>query len=165
MQLLLRDYLEGRVSRRGFLERLVATGFTAAAARSVLGAAEVGAAEPVGDDKAATSFKGTGGELLVEQVRAAGTKYIFSNPGSTEVGFFDALTDRPDLQLVVARARLVAKRAPWRHPGFSATWARRFLVKTTGASTTPPPTWCETPSPSRSSCTSTVRRPCSTDRR
>ncbi|OFW17937.1 MAG: hypothetical protein A3H97_11555 [Acidobacteria bacterium RIFCSPLOWO2_02_FULL_65_29] len=102
MQLLLRDYLEGRVSRRGFLERLVATGFTAAAARSVLGAAEVGAAEPVGDDKAATSFKGTGGELLVEQVRAAGTKYIFSNPGSTEVGFFDALTDRPDLQLVVA---------------------------------------------------------------
>lgn len=100
MQQLLRDYFDGRLSRRGFMQRLVATGFTAAAARSVLGAAEAGAAE--GSDKIGTPFKGTGGELLVEQVRAAGTKYIFSNPGSLEVGFFDALTDRPELQLIVA---------------------------------------------------------------
>ncbi len=100
MQQLLRDYFDGRVSRRGFMRRLVATGFTAAAARSVLGAAEAGAAG--NDGKIGTPFKGTGGELLVEQVRAAGTKYIFSNPGSLEVAFFDALTDRPELQLVVA---------------------------------------------------------------
>lgn len=100
MQQLLRDYFDGRVSRRGFMQRMVATGFTAAAARSVLGAAEAGAAE--NDGKIGTPFKGTGGELLVEQVRAAGTKYIFSNPGSVEVGFFDALTDRPELQLIVA---------------------------------------------------------------
>lgn len=100
MQQLLRDYFDGRLSRRGFMQRLVATGFTAAAARSVLGAAEAGAAN--GSDKIGTPFKGTGGELLVEQVRAAGTKYIFSNPGSLEVGFFDALTDRPELQLIVA---------------------------------------------------------------
>ena len=100
MQQLLRDYFDGRVSRRGFMQRLVATGFTAAAARSVLGAAEAGAAE--NDGTIGTPFKGTGGELLVDQVRAAGTKYIFSNPGSLEVGFFDALTDRPELQLIVA---------------------------------------------------------------
>ena len=100
MQQLLRDYFDGRVSRRGFMQRLVATGFTAAAARSVLGAAEAGAAET--DGTIGTPFKGTGGELLVDQVRAAGTKYIFSNPGSLEVGFFDALTDRPELQLIVA---------------------------------------------------------------
>lgn len=77
MQRLLRDYLDGRVTRRGFMRRLVATGFTAAAARTVLDAAEVGATERAA--KAGVPFKGTGGELLVEQVRAAGTKYIFSN--------------------------------------------------------------------------------------
>ena len=45
-------------------------------------------------------MQGTGGALLVEQVKAAGTKFIFSNPGSYEVGFFDALVDRPDLILI-----------------------------------------------------------------
>ena len=101
MQLLLRDYLDGRVSRRGFMERLVATGFSAAAARAVVGAADAGAADLEGDETA-TAFRGTGGELLMEQALAADTKYIFSNPGSVEVGFFDALTDRPKLQLIVA---------------------------------------------------------------
>ena len=46
-------------------------------------------------------FSGTGGELLVEQVKAAGSRYIFTNPGSLEVAFFDALVDRPELELVV----------------------------------------------------------------
>jgi benzoylformate decarboxylase len=96
-----RDYLDGRVSRRGFLEQLAAAGFSAAAAGAVVGAAEAGSVE-VGGDAAATLFRGTGGELLMEQARAADTKYIFSNPGSVEVGFFDALTDRPTLQLIVA---------------------------------------------------------------
>jgi benzoylformate decarboxylase len=100
MRALLRDYFDGRVSRRGFLETLVAAGFTTAAASEVLGASQAGVAEPAG--KVGRPFKGTGGELLLEQVRAAGTKYIFSNPGSVEVGFFDALTERPDLQLIVS---------------------------------------------------------------
>ena len=30
------------------------------------------------------------GALLVEQMRAAGVEYLFTNPGSYEVGFFDA---------------------------------------------------------------------------
>jgi thiamine pyrophosphate-dependent acetolactate synthase large subunit-like protein len=101
MQVLLRDYLDGRVSRRGFLERLAASGFSAAAASAVLGAAEAGAVE-AGPETVAAPFRGTGGELLIEQAQAAGTKYLFSNPGSVEVGFFDALTDRPALQLIVA---------------------------------------------------------------
>jgi benzoylformate decarboxylase len=46
-------------------------------------------------------FSGTGGELLIEQIRAAGSRYIFTNPGSLEVGFFDALVDRPELEVVV----------------------------------------------------------------
>ena len=96
-----RDYFDGRLSRRAFCGRLVATGLTAAAARSVVEAADLGsvdAAPPLGSSPI---FSGTGGELLVEQVKAAGSKYIFTNPGSLEVAFFDALIDRPELELVV----------------------------------------------------------------
>lgn len=99
MRELIRDYYDGHLSRRTFVGRLVATGLTAAAARSVVEAADLGAVG--GAPPSAVPFAGTGGELLVEQIRAAGTKYIFSNPGSLEVAFFDALIDRPGLELVV----------------------------------------------------------------
>ena len=96
-----RDYFDGRLSRRAFVGRLVATGLTAAAARSVVAAADLGAVEGAPPVASAPVFSGTGGELLVEQVRAAGSKYIFTNPGSLEVAFFDALIDRPELELIV----------------------------------------------------------------
>jgi thiamine pyrophosphate-dependent acetolactate synthase large subunit-like protein len=100
MRELLRDYLDGRLSRRGFLERLVATGFTMAAARSIVEGANVEAA-PAAADVRYPVVTGTGGDLLAEQVKAAGTRFVFTNPGSFEVGFFDALTDRPELQVIV----------------------------------------------------------------
>lgn len=100
MRTLIRDYYDGRVSRRAFVGRLMATGLTAAAARSVLQAADLGTLEGAAAAPG-TPFRGTGGELLVEQVKAAGTRYIFTNPGSLEVAFFDALIDRPELELVV----------------------------------------------------------------
>ncbi len=101
MRDLLRDYFDGRLSRRGFLRRLAATGFTAAAARSIIEAADAGAVDAAGVAAGSRMFTGTGGELLVEQVREAGTKFVFTNPGSVEVAFFDALTDRPELQVIV----------------------------------------------------------------
>jgi thiamine pyrophosphate-dependent acetolactate synthase large subunit-like protein len=100
MRELLRDYLDGRLSRRGFLQRLVATGFTVSAARSIVDAAEV-ETTPAADDVRYPVVSGTGGDLLAEQVKAAGTRFVFTNPGSFEVGFFDALTDRPELQVIV----------------------------------------------------------------
>lgn len=39
--------------------------------------------------------------LLAEQIKAAGTRFLFTNPGSVEVAFFDALTDRPELQIIM----------------------------------------------------------------
>ncbi len=101
MRELLHNYLDGHLSRRGFMQRLVASGFTAAAARSIVEAADVGT--PI-EQAAAGKYavvKGTGGDLLVEQIKAAGTRFIFTNPGSFEVGFFDALTDRPELQVIL----------------------------------------------------------------
>lgn len=99
MRALLHDYYAGNLSRRGFLKRLVATGFTAAAAARIVEAAEVGGAEAAASG--ATSITGTGGDLLVEQMRAAGSRFVFTNPGSMEVGFFDALTDRDDIKLIM----------------------------------------------------------------
>ena len=100
MRELLRDYLDGNLSRRGFLTQLVAAGFTAGAAGSIIEAADEGT-KPAPDGIRARIVTGTGGDLLVEQAKAAGAKYVFTNPGSFEVGFFDALTDRPELQVIV----------------------------------------------------------------
>ena len=38
----------------------------------------------------ATTMRATGGELVMAQAKAAGSEYLFTNPGSFEVGFFDA---------------------------------------------------------------------------
>jgi thiamine pyrophosphate-dependent acetolactate synthase large subunit-like protein len=46
-------------------------------------------------------MSGTGGELLVAQARAAGVRYLFTNPGSAEAAFFDALVDAPEIQLIM----------------------------------------------------------------
>src|SRR5262245_54551867 len=101
MRQLIHQFLSGAVSRRSSLSSLVQIGFTTAAASSLIEAAERGEMiEQGAAPAAARKVQGTGGALLVEQVKAAGTKFIFSNPGSYEVGFFDALVDRPELILI-----------------------------------------------------------------
>ena len=45
---------------------------------------------------------GTGGELMVAQMKRAGVRYLFTNPGSFEVGFFDAFLDTPGINLILA---------------------------------------------------------------
>jgi Thiamine pyrophosphate enzyme, N-terminal TPP binding domain len=83
----------------------MALGFTASAAASILEPLEAietsravaGAA--AGGEKV---ISGTGGELLVAQAREAGVEYLFTNPGSYEVGFFDAVVDDSQIQLIEA---------------------------------------------------------------
>lgn len=103
MRKLVWEYLEGNLSRRGFLQGLVATGLTASAARSFAEAAERGEEKTPTTPHAGTSYTltGTGADLLAEQIKAAGTRFLFTNPGSVEVAFFDALTDRPELQIIM----------------------------------------------------------------
>ncbi len=43
---------------------------------------------------------GTGGKLLVEQLKAAGCKYVFTTPSSGETPIYDALVDDPSIQLI-----------------------------------------------------------------
>jgi len=101
MRSLLNEYYGGGLSRRGFLGRLMAAGFTAAAAARVVEAADLGDDIGAAVDASATSVTGTGGDLLVAQVKAAGARFVFTNPGSIEVGFFDALTDHDDLKVIL----------------------------------------------------------------
>ena len=42
----------------------------------------------------------TGQQALVEMLRAEGVRYVFGNPGTTELPFLDALQDAPDIQYV-----------------------------------------------------------------
>ena len=40
--------------------------------------------------------------LMIEQLLADGTKYIFGNPGTTEQGFMDAIQDYPQLEYILS---------------------------------------------------------------
>jgi len=100
-------FLAHAISRREFVNGLGALGFTATAAATILRsfdtlAAESGPAEAAGATvrDAGEVKTGTGGELLVAQARAAGVQYLFTNPGSFEVGFFDAVVDDQQIHLI-----------------------------------------------------------------
>ena len=49
-----------------------------------------------------------GRHLMLEQLVAAGVRYVFGNPGTTEQAFMDALNDYPQLEYVLALQEAVA---------------------------------------------------------
>src|SRR6185503_6519345 len=106
MRKLVHAYLSRRLSRREFFHRLASAGFSVAAATSVLESLA-----PMLDAEAASeglsvpkspmiTVEGTGGKLLVEQLRASGTKFIFNCNSSGTYPVFDALVDRPEIQVI-----------------------------------------------------------------
>lgn len=99
MRTVVSEFLGHGLSRRGFLKRMTALGFTAAAAEAVLEPLE--ASEAASGALDAESVTGTGAELVVAQAKAAGARYLFSNPGSLEAPFFDAFSDTPGMQLIM----------------------------------------------------------------
>lgn len=102
MRELVRRYLDRGLSRREFVAGMAGLGFTLSAARAALKPLQASerAIHP-GDVLGAFTAEGTGGELVVAQAKAAGVEYLFTNPGSYEVGFFDAFVDTPGLQLIM----------------------------------------------------------------
>ena len=92
-------FLRNDLSRRGFIQALTALGLTGTVAESTANAAA--AAANADADSGSRRAQGTGGELMVEQMAAAGVRFLFTNPGSFEVGFFDAFLDRPGMQLIM----------------------------------------------------------------
>jgi thiamine pyrophosphate-dependent acetolactate synthase large subunit-like protein len=111
MREIVRDYLDQKIARRGFIKRMSQAGFGAAAAASALKSLEplvhaqapqAGAAAAAPAPGLVTPFEGNGGELLAEQLRAAGVKFLFLGNGSGVGSLCDALIDRPDMQLILA---------------------------------------------------------------
>ncbi|MCZ6795344.1 MAG: thiamine pyrophosphate-binding protein [Planctomycetota bacterium] len=98
MKKLIYQFMEQQISRRGFVEALAALGISAVGVESIVRAAQ---SATRGLPTVARRVTGTGGELMVEQMKAAGVRFLFSNPGSFEVGFFDAFLDQPGVNLIL----------------------------------------------------------------
>ncbi len=91
MRHLAQQFLDKRLSRRDLARELGAIGLTAAAAQSIVQTLE--ATEQAGEGlpvPGSQELEGSGGFLVMEQAKAAGSEYLFTNPGSFEVGLFDA---------------------------------------------------------------------------
>lgn len=100
MRELVAQLLDNRLSRRGFIKSMAAAGFSVTAIDAII--EDLEAAE-LPDESSSGSYRtvtGNGGELWIEQLKASGVEYLFTNPGSTETGFFDAFVDTPGMQLI-----------------------------------------------------------------
>jgi len=105
MRELVHEYLSKRLSRRGFIRSMANWGFSVAAATSIVDSlaplAHAGWFDATsGTDSSSVIVQGTGGDLLVEQLRAAGVRYVFNCNSSGTYAIFDALVDRPDMQVI-----------------------------------------------------------------
>ena len=88
-------YLSRKSSRRDFIQAVSALGVTSLAAESLLASVQEGGMDTHVEGQAIRSWnsEGTAGALLVEQLKAAGVKYIFH----TNTSGLDTLSDAADL--------------------------------------------------------------------
>lgn len=101
MRAWIKGYLDNKLSRRDFMRRLSAAGFTAAAADSILDSLSPPAFGAPPSKASMTPVEGRAGDIFADQLRAAGVKYIFIGNGSGTGPLCDALVDRPDLKVVL----------------------------------------------------------------
>ncbi len=100
MRKLVRDLVNARISRRGFLAGMAAASYSSTAARSALAAVEpfIPGSELPADY--VRTVEGTGADLMVEQMIEAGTKYLFCSNGSGLGPVVDSLVGHPQIQLI-----------------------------------------------------------------
>jgi thiamine pyrophosphate-dependent acetolactate synthase large subunit-like protein len=102
MRKLVKDLVNGKISRRGFLAGMAAASFSPAAARSALAAVKPFVpGSPIPPDYV-RKVTGTGADLMVEQILETGAKYLFVSNGSGLGPICDSLVDHPELQLIQA---------------------------------------------------------------
>jgi benzoylformate decarboxylase len=98
MRELVTDYLNHNLTRRGFLKKMAAAGFSTVAAKNVLESLGplIATAAPLGADAAGyKAVRGTGGEVFVEQLGAAGVEFLVIGNSSHLRNIYDAMIDRP----------------------------------------------------------------------
>ena len=88
-------YLSRKSSRRDFIQAVTALGVTSLAAESLLASVQEGGMDTHVEGQAIRSWnsEGTAGALLVDQLKAAGVKYLFH----TNTSGMDTLSDAVDL--------------------------------------------------------------------
>lgn len=101
MRELFKQFVDQEISRRDFALGLAALGFTATAA-DALAAQLGGAAMP--PPSAGISVRGTGAEIFVETLRTAQIRNVFGTTATGMSPFFDAITLRPDVRMILAVA-------------------------------------------------------------
>ena len=100
-----KEYLLGNIGRRSFIRRLTATGLTATAARQYMELLASPAATPrvpAAGEGTVSVVEGTAGEVFVEQLKQCGVRFVFFNPSTGDYPIFDALLNRPDMQVILA---------------------------------------------------------------
>ncbi len=102
-----KQFMDRDMSRRGFISTLTGIGLSVAAADSLarefapfVGGGPSAEAEEM--PAWAKQIEATGGELLVQQLKAAGHEYLFVNPSSGAAPIFDAMVDQPDMHIIRA---------------------------------------------------------------
>ena len=108
MKDLVKQYLDRDVSRRKFLAGLSALGVSAAGAGSMAKSLAAYQAPASATTPAASADRpawqremtGSGGALLVAQLKAAGIEYIFFNPSTGEAPVYDAMMDEANMHLI-----------------------------------------------------------------
>src|SRR5262245_60538580 len=101
MRELVMRYLSRDLSRRAFLNNMAAPGFRRAAAKYVLRSLTPPAEALTVAAEAIRIVEGTGGELLVQQLIAAGTKYFCYCNSSPAAPILDALVDTPEIKIII----------------------------------------------------------------
>ena len=101
MKELVKQYLDQGISRRKLMANLSAAGLSAVAANTVAQAlAPVSARAAAASPGAVRDVTGTGGQLYLQQLKAAGVEYYFFNPSTGDAPIFDAFVDEPAVQLI-----------------------------------------------------------------
>jgi thiamine pyrophosphate-dependent acetolactate synthase large subunit-like protein len=100
MRDLVQAFLAGRLDRRGFLKGMATSGFTLAAAESVLAALQPMVSAHAQGTPIRT-VEGTGGYLLVQQLKAAGVKHVFYGNGTSSAAMLDAMVGDTDINLIL----------------------------------------------------------------
>jgi benzoylformate decarboxylase len=98
---LMKQLVDGEISRRDFARGLAAIGFSAVAADSV---ADALVPMPLPPPAEGVAVKGTGAEIFVETLRAAGIRNVFGTTATGMSPFFDAITLRPDVRMILSVA-------------------------------------------------------------
>jgi benzoylformate decarboxylase len=96
---LIKQYLDNGISRRTLMRGLASAGLTAAAAKTLVDSFTPTPAQAAAPG-AVRSVTGNGGMLYVQQLKAAGVKFIFFNPSTGDAPIYDALVDVPEIQLI-----------------------------------------------------------------